>query len=199
MRHIVIFDVGCVLTNYHLNDYFLNLGYPEDIAERLKKATQLSKDWNEYDCGVLTDEEIRNRFKKNAPDFSEEIDRSLTHEYGLVSKEETSVPWVKSLKEKGYKTYILSNLSDTTYHDCHDTLDFEKYMDGCFWSWQHHVIKPDDACFLTMLYEFHIDPNDAVFIDDTKENLIAAEKFGLKTVLYINQLQAERDFLEALQ
>lgn len=64
---------------------------------------------------------------------------------------------------------------------------------------QHHVIKPDDACFLTMLYEFHIDPNDAVFIDDTKENLIAAEKFGLKTVLYINQLQAERDFLEALQ
>ncbi|MDD6258984.1 MAG: hypothetical protein PUA69_07035, partial [Erysipelotrichaceae bacterium] len=101
MRHIVIFDVGCVLTNYHLNDYFLNLGYPEDIAERLKKATQLSKDWNEYDCGVLTDEEIRNRFKKNAPDLSEEIDRSLTHEYGLVSKKETSVPWVKSLKEKG--------------------------------------------------------------------------------------------------
>ena len=199
MRHIVIFDVGGVLTNYHLNDYFLNLGYPEDIAERLKKATQLSKDWKEYDRGILTDQEIRNRFKQTAPDLSEEIDRSLTHEYGLVSGKETSVPWVKSLKEKGYKTYVLSNFSETTYQDCHDALAFEKYMDDCFWSWQYHVIKPDDSCFLTMLYEFHIDPNDAVFIDDTKENLIAAEKFGLKTVLYINQSQAEKDLLEALQ
>lgn len=199
MRNTVIFDVGGVLTNYHLNDYYLNLGYPVDIAERLKNATQLHRDWKEYDRGVLTDEEIRNRFKKDAPDLAEEIDRSLTHEYGLVSGKETSVPWVRSLKEKGYKTYVLSNFSETTYHDCHDALAFEKYMDGCFWSFQHRVIKPDDACFLTMLYEFQIDPEDAVFIDDTKENLITAEKFGLKTVLYVNQSQAEKDLLEALQ
>lgn len=199
MRHTVIFDVGGVLTDYHQNDYFLNLGYSAETAERLRKATQEHPAWKEFDRGVLTDEEVIHRFQKDCPELSKDIEKTMTHVHGLVTKRNTAIPWIQSLKEQGYHLYVLSNFARTAYHECHDALDFEPLMDGCFWSFQHAVIKPDDACFLTMLYEFQIDPKDAVFIDDTQRNLDAAQQFGIATVLYQNQKQAEKDLMEALQ
>ena len=198
MRNTVIFDVGGVLTDYHKDDYFLNLGYPEDIADRLRKATQEHPAWAEFDRAALTDEEVIHRFQKDCPELSDEIEKSMTHVHGLVTKRSTAIPWIQSLKEKGYKLYVLSNFARTAYYECHEALDFEPLMDDCFWSFQHHVIKPDDSCFLTMLYEFQINPKDAVFIDDTQKNLDAAKQFGLATVLYQNQKQAEKDLLEKL-
>lgn len=199
MRNTVIFDVGGVLTDYHKDDYFLNLGYPKEIADRLKKATQEHPAWAEFDRGVLTDEEVIHRFQKDCPELSDEIKKSMTHVHGLVTRRDTAIPWLQSLKAKGYKLYVLSNFARTAFSECHEALDFIPLMDGCFWSFEHHVIKPDDSCFLTMLYEFQINPEDAVFIDDTEKNLKAAEKFGIRTVLYQNQRQAETDLMKAMQ
>lgn len=77
-------------------------------------------------------------------------------------------------------------------------MDFRYYVDNCFWSMEHKVIKPDDAAFLTLFYEFHINPENAVFIDDTEENLKSAVKFGLQVILYQNQKQAEGELNHTL-
>lgn len=187
----VIFDVGGVLADYRKDDYFIMKGYSGEVAQRLKAVTVDSADWCEYDRGVLTDEEVRNRFKASAPELAEEIDDSLTHMYNLVTKRDFAIPWILSVREMGCRVYILSNFPRTALADCAPALDFQFYADGCFWSSQHKLIKPDSAIFLKMFYEFGIDPECAVFIDDSQSNIDAAEKLGLHTVLYKTRQQAQ--------
>ena len=198
MIDTVIFDVGGVLANYEQKTYFMHLGYSEEMSEKLKKATMDHPAWKEYDRGVLTDEEVRNRFKKDAPELAKEIDASLMHMHGLVTRRDTSIPWIKSLKKKNIKVYILSNFAKTALLDCADALDFRQYCDDCFFSCEHKVIKPDPAAFLTLFYLFHIDPCHAVFIDDTLPNIISARQFGLHGIRYQSQMQAEAELEKLL-
>ena len=188
----VIFDCGGVLVTYHVKDYFQQQGYSDEKAKRLIAATMDSENWKEYDRGVLTDEEIRARFAKDAPDLKEDIDKTLTHMYRLCTKRDTAIPWIEDLKSRGYKTFVLSNFSGTCYHHCSDALDFESHVDGAFWSYQHRVIKPEPAAFLDMLYDFGLKADESVFIDDTRENIEAAERVGLSAVLYTTQEETER-------
>lgn len=195
----VILDVGGVLADYWPDEYFARLGYDDETAGRLKKATFESGHWHEYDRGVLTDEEVRGRFKALAPDLAAEIDASLIHAYDLVTKRDTAIPWIRSIKERGLRVYILSNFSYTVMEDCKDALDFVPYADGCFWSMEHKLIKPDAAIFLTLFYEYKIDPERAVFIDDTQANLDTAQKLGLRTILYRSQQQAQEELIRLLE
>ena len=58
MIRTVIFDIGNVLAGFEWREHFRNLGYEEEMVERLGKATVQSGNWNEYDRGCLTDEQI---------------------------------------------------------------------------------------------------------------------------------------------
>lgn len=194
----VVFDVGGVLTDYHQADYFEKLGYSPETAAKLVQATQKSPDWKEYDRGVLTDEEVRARFKKAAPELSAEIDAGLTHMYGLVTARGTAIPWVEAVKERGMETYVLSNFSATCYRDCQEALGFEKLMNGCLWSFQHQVIKPDDAAFLLMLHMFHLHPEETVYIDDTPDNVKAAARLGMHGIHYTTQQETEKQLFELM-
>ncbi|MEE8808028.1 MAG: HAD family phosphatase [Lactimicrobium sp.] len=198
MIDTVIFDVGGVLSSYEQVTYYLHQGYSRQMSERLKKATMDHPAWKEYDRGVLTDEEVRARFKKDAPDLASEIDASLVHMHGLVTRRDTSIPWITSLKAQNMKVFVLSNFARTALQDCADALDFRTYCDDCFFSCQHQVIKPDPAAFLTLFYLFHIDPCHAVFIDDTLANIISAQQFGLHGIHYQSQSQAETDLAKLL-
>lgn len=195
----VIFDVGGVLTTYHQLDYFTNRGYDQATAERLRDATQLSPTWREFDRGVLTDAEIIARFQAAAPDIADLIPDALGDHKDIVTRRDAAIPWVESVKAAGRKVWVLSNFSQTAYHSCHGALDFEPLMDGCYWSSEHHQIKPEIACYLDMLYTFHIDPAHAVFIDDTERNLVPAQAVGLTTIHYVTQDQAEKELRELLR
>lgn len=195
----IVFDVGGVLADYHQYDYFNTLGYSPEMAEKLRNATQKTPDWVEYDRGVLTDEEIRARFKKRTPELADEIDKSLTHMYGLVTGRDTARPWITSLKERGLKTYVLSNFSKTCYEECRKALSFESLMDGCLWSFQQHVVKPDDVIFLLLLHMFHLRPEETIFIDDTLANATAASAFGIHGIVFTDQAETEQKVLKLVE
>lgn len=194
----VIYDVGGVLTTYHQKDYFLNRGYDEATAARLREATQLSPHWQEFDRNVLTNEEIIARFAADAPDVADILDEALGDHHNVVTKRDAAIPWIQSVKDAGRKVYVLSNFSELAYHTNREALEFEPLMDDCYWSWQHHQIKPEIACYLDMLYTFGIDPAHSVFIDDNEPNLIPARQVGLQTVHYVTQQQAEADLCALL-
>lgn len=195
----VIYDVGGVLTTYHQADYYITRGYDPALAARLRDATQLHPDWQEFDRNVLTVEEILARFCKDAPDLADIIPAALGDHHNVVTRRETSIPWIESVKAAGRRVYVLSNFSEPAYHSCREALDFEPLMDDCYWSWQHHQIKPDIACYLDMLYVFGIDPAHSVFIDDNEPNLVPARAVGLQTIHYVTQEQAEADLAALLQ
>ena len=58
----VIFDIGNVLAAYDWEDALKRLGYSEETREIIGNAVFRSADWNEMDRGVLTLEELLQRF-----------------------------------------------------------------------------------------------------------------------------------------
>lgn len=199
MIDTVVFDVGGVLVNFDRDIYFQRRGYDTRKANELTRAVFDHPAWLEYDLGNLSDTQIRERFKQDTPHLANEIERELTNLHGVISRKDTTIPWIQSLHKKEIKTYVLSNMGKTCIADNQDALDFVDWMDGCFWSYEHHVIKPNSEAFSVLCKQYHIDPKHSIFIDDMQRNVDVAKTLGFCGIWYQNQKQAERDILKSIQ
>lgn len=105
---------------------------------------------------------------------------------------------VKSLRNKGMKTFVLSN-SDivNARHFCEFMnqkagFDFTgDCFDALFFSYQLHCRKPDPEVFRKILELGNLDPQDSLFIDDSRKNCIAAQEVGLRVHHLTDEEQIE--------
>lgn len=192
----IIFDIGNVLAEFAWKDYYKSFGYEQEILDRLAKATTLSPWWNEYDRGVLSDEEVIEGFIANDPQIEYAIRETLTRVPGLVKEFAYSVPWVKELKSQGYQVYYLSNFPRTARADCADNLMFVEYMDGGIFSYEVKLIKPDAAIYQCLLERYGLVAEECVFFDDVEKNIIAARNLGIHGVVFQHKEQAMKELLE---
>ncbi len=94
----------------------------------------------------------------------------------------------RTLKKLGYKLYILSNWDPSSFSLL--TTQFPeifKYegqdlFDGIMTSGKTGMIKPNSDIFENCLKKFKINRSQAIFIDDTIENIQAAENLGIKSI-----------------
>lgn len=193
MIKTVIFDIGNVLVDFSWREFFDKYGLDKETYERLSKATVLNEDWNEFDLGNLTTEEILARFKENDPGIADVIDRVFADANGLVSRRDYAIPWIKELKEKGLKVLVLSNFSEKVLEDCADAMDFLPYVDGGILSYREKVIKPMPEIYKRLIEQNDLVPQECVFFDDLQKNLDGAAAFGIHTILFEDKEQAVAD------
>ena len=70
----VVFDIGMVLISFSWRECLRECGVREEDFETIAEATVKSPYWNELDRGVMSDEEILDKFIENAPHESNGID-----------------------------------------------------------------------------------------------------------------------------
>jgi len=89
--------------------------------------------------------------------------------------------------------YALSNWSAETFPFAEKRFPFLKWFDGIMLSGKVGLVKPDPRLFQLFLDSFFIDPSSAVFVDDLKHNVEAAEARGLQGIVFTapNQLRRE--------
>ena len=142
------------------------------------------------------EEEIRD-FISNAPKYEKEIRQTYENLGECVWKLDYALPWVQDLKSRGFRVFALSNWPKHIYDQRKDKLDFLDLMDGYILSYQEHVIKPDPAVFRLLLERYRIEPEKAVFIDDTLKNIEAAERLGIHGI-HFRSLEQAKEELEKL-
>ena len=111
MIRTVIFDIGMVLVYFRWRELYAQLGFTDDKFDKIAKATVQNPWWNEFDKGLMTTEEVIERFSESAPEYKKEIAEIYEHMDEIVSLYDYAIPWIRELKEKGYRIYILSNWS----------------------------------------------------------------------------------------
>ena len=104
-----------------------------------------------------------------------------------------AVPWVKELKAKGLKLYVLSNWPEHIYKQRGNKLDFLDLVDGYCLSFQEHLNKPDAEAFLNLMGKYGITAEETVLIDDTKANIQAAKKLGIHGILFTDYERAREE------
>ena len=177
MIRTIISDIGNVLSGFTWYDFYKSKGYSEEMVERLAKATVGSDIWKEYDRGVLSEEEILNRFIANDPELEEDLRKTLANVRGIMERYDYAIPWIEELKAKGYQFLVLSNFSR---------------KDGGILSCQDKLIKPMPEIYSLILSRYHLKPEECVFMDDILENVEAARRAGINAFVFENQEQAKQ-------
>ena len=80
--------------------------------------------------------------------------------------------------------YALTNMEAETYPVRLDRFPFLRWFDGTVVSGREGVAKPDPEIFLLLLDRFGLTAGTTVMIDDREENLEAAGRLGMQTVLF---------------
>ena len=184
MIKTVIFDIGNVLTDFRWEEYIREFGFDEETVQKVAKATAMTQTWYKFDKGVVSFEEVLKEFISNDPSVEKEIRIMCENMSRIVTKVDYAIPWVKSLKEKGYQVLVLSNFSEKAWQDCQDALGFMSYTDGGIVSYLHKCIKPEPDIYQLIIGQYNLVPEECVFIDDLQKNLDAAAEFGINTILF---------------
>ncbi len=189
----IVFDIGNVLTDFRWREFLRDKGFDEDMVERIAKASILNPLWSQFDRGEWSDERLMEEFVKNDPEIEEELHQAYDNIHDIVTIREYAIPWVKELKEKGYKVWYLSNFAYKTENECADALKFIPFMDGGILSYQDKVVKPDPAIYKLFLERFGLVAEECVFLDDTLKNIETARALGIHGIWFQSKEQAEEE------
>nr|WP_318683801.1 HAD family phosphatase [uncultured Acetatifactor sp.] len=186
----IVFDIGNVLTDFRWKGFLRDKGFDEDMVERIAEASIMSPCWEEFDRGDWDEERLLQEFIKNDPEIEQELRSSFSCVTGMVTIRDYAIPWIKELKEKGYRVLYLSNFSYKAYVECAEALTFLPYMDGGILSYREKLVKPNPEIYRLLLDRFSLLPRETVFLDDTLKNVEAAREQGIYGIHFESREQA---------
>ena len=99
---------------------------------------------------------------------------------------------IKKLRATGYRIGVISNTSPERAR-ANDLMDGYRGFDTVILSHEVGIRKPDERIFKIALERIGLEAGGCVFIDDHTQNVRAAERIGIKGILYKNPRQLERD------
>ena len=194
----IVFDVGNVLVTFNPEAYLDKLGYDVQTKQAIGKAVFNNPLWNENDRGIMSDEELLNGFIVNAPEYELQIREAFERIGGAIELLPHAMNWVRDLKSRGYRLYVLSNYGEYTYKQTKHKLGFLPFMEGTIFSYKYKVIKPEKEIYELLLNKFDLQAAETVFIDDRLENVEAAQELGFKGIQFQNIMQAKEELEELL-
>lgn len=189
----IVFDIGNVLTDFRWADFIRDQGYDDAMVERIGKASVKSPEWNEFDRGAWTTQEILESFVKNDPEIEADLRKVYANVEEMVTPRVYAIPWIQELKEKGYQVWYLSNFSEIAHEQCTEALSFLPYTDGGILSYQDKIIKPDPRIYQLLVERYGLNPTECVFIDDLQVNVDAAKACGYEGIVFVTKEQVDED------
>lgn len=184
----IVFDMGGVLIDFDPIRSVGNHFAPED-RDAVLANTFRSKEWALMDKGELSVEEALNKMNSRLPErLHAEVRRMVLEREAEMPPINEMYPIVKSLKENGYKIYLLSNCPDW-FDDFKKSVPAFAFFDGFIISAYYNEIKPEENIYKALFNEFSLNPEECFFIDDVQANIDTAKRLGMNTHCF-----ADRDF-----
>lgn len=186
----IVFDVGEVLLGYRWKEMLMvDHGLTEERAEKIGEIVFSNQIWADFDLGLLSKQKVMERMGEEFPDYREDLNWFLENA-NLMPVERPKV-WeiFSSLKEKGYRIYLLSNYSQELFEIHTKGADFLEMIDGKVVSYEIQIAKPDERIYQHLFDKYHIKPEESVFFDDRIENVEAAVKLGMTGVQVLSEEQ----------
>lgn len=187
----IVFDLGRVLVEFDPEAYIGTFGFPEETARALYPII-FGADWNLHDRGDYARiEDLRDALIRRYPEYAAGIAAVLTGDWVKIHylKADTAA-YLESLKARGFRIYILSNLSVESYRFISE-YPFFRQIDGGVFSYAERACKPEEKIYRALLGRYSLKPEETVFLDDNPENIAAANRFGITGIVFSDVLTAK--------
>jgi 2-haloacid dehalogenase len=196
----IIFDLGGVLIDWN-PFYVFDDQYFDSKAKKEKFFREIcTNDWNEEQDAGRSIVEATQKLIAKFPDW----EKPIRDYYGrwtemLKAPIPETVELFRRLKASGnYKIYALTNWQAGLFDIALVRYDFLHWFDGRVVSGEEKTRKPFPEFYHRLLDRYHVEADEAVFIDDNLRNVKAAEELGIKSIHFKSPLQLKEE-LEKLQ
>ncbi len=194
-----IFDFGQVLIKFD-PDYMVSAFVTDPDDKKLLVPIIFDRlYWNGLDDGSLSHSEAKEAFLKRVP---ERLRKPACDIYDSWIRNLPSIDGMSelldSLKEKGAKLYLLSNISNyfaENYESVAEIKDILSRFDGLVFSAPIRMAKPSREIFEHLLKKFDLKAEDCIFIDDSEKNIEGAAAVGIKGYLFDGDSQKLKKYL----
>ena len=182
----IIFDLGGVLVDWKPEYVYRKVFNGNEEKVQWFLNTICTPEWNiEQDGGRTIKEAVHLKIAE-FPKHESLIKlfyKKWEHMFsGPITK---NVELFKKLKAtKNYKIYALTNWSAEKWDKALELFPFFNDFDGVVVSGQEKTRKPNLEIYNILLNRYNIASENAIFIDDNKENIIAAKTLNLNAIHY---------------
>lgn len=186
----IVFDAGGVLLDLNLercrNAFKDILGYNR-IDELLDPCLQKGI-YGDMEEGRITSEEFRRQVLAESKPGStpEMVDACMAALLDGIVPEK--VTYLNLLKER-YPLYLLSNNNEIAWACFHtifrrDGIPIPETFKDCFLSYRMGLLKPNPEIFLKVIESLGLQPDEILYIDDSRANAVSAARVGMNSLYY---------------
>lgn len=182
MTKNIIFDLGNVLIKYDPFS-FIKQNIKVENQENFYNIVFKGEEWEALDRGTITSNEAIIRLSKKIPQEEKNINKLFSNSIqDVLFLDKTNLEYVKSLKSKDYKLYILSNFHKDGFNYVENMYKLSRIFDEKVISYDCHLLKPEAAIYSLILSKYNLKPEETIFIDDSQNNIIASQKMGIQGI-----------------
>ena len=195
IKHL-IFDMGNVLMRYDPEVPLKKFVKTEKARNLIRRELFQGPEWVEADRGMISEEAMYESVARRIPEKYHEELKKCVYEWMICMKPlEKSVKLCEDARKWGYQTYVLSNAAQSFYEYFPKFYRMEDF-DGVVVSSDVHLIKPDVRIYAYLLEKYHLNPEECLFLDDREDNVEAARKAGMQSMLFTEDYESLWAFLK---
>ena len=181
----VVFDLGGVLIDWNPRHLYRSLFDGDEPAMERFLAEVTTASWNgEQDAGRSWRDAI-DILTAEHPDHRDLI--VAYHERWtemLGGPIDGTVDVLSDLRRAGVRLAAVTNWSAETFPVARERYPFLGWFETIVVSGEERVAKPDPEIFRRVLRRTGLRPEQAVFVDDSPANVVAAAALGFETILF---------------
>jgi HAD superfamily hydrolase (TIGR01509 family) len=111
------------------------------------------------------------------------VESFLEYWFSFCVADEEVLKTVRSLREKGYKCYLVTDQEKYRGEYIKKNLKLENELDGFFYSFELESSKSEKEFYEKILKELKLSSEEVIFFDDEQENVEIANELGIQSVL----------------
>lgn len=188
----IIFDLGGVLINLDFSkttNAFRELGFPH--FEEMFSQYKVDQLFGKLEKGEIDTKTFYTVMLKVGNDTITKNEIKSAWNSLLLDFRLESLDFLKELK-KEYNLYLLSNTNEI-HHEAFNIIlknqigldSLDSFFTKSYYSHLIGLRKPNNDVFEFVMKDADLLPEETLFIDDTRTNVIAAKKMGFKTHLLL--------------
>ncbi len=180
----IIFDLGNVLFTWRPKEFLLQFTPDVQRIEQFIPRVPQNPTWYEIDRGAITLDQAKAIFLGRHPEDKDLLDYYFARWLEMFVPIEGTVDLLNQVKQRGFRTYLLSNLTEKAYEYLNHKFDVFPLFDGKVFSFQENRIKPEPEIYKRLLQRYKLVPGECVYIDDIASFVTVAKQLGMIGIVF---------------
>ncbi|KAJ5928245.1 hypothetical protein N7466_007201 [Penicillium verhagenii] len=173
----IIFDMGDVLFQWKPQ-------MKTKISVDILKAIVQSDLWYDYERGQMSAAECYQQLSETYGVSQEEIASTFHQSTSCLTPNPIMAELLHELKSRGFAIYMMTNIPQLDFDQLR-SMEYDWHLfDRIFASGYLGMRKPDRCFYEHVVKEIGVTGAEAIFVDDKKENVVAAQDVGMTGFLF---------------